>query len=328
MYILKASLLEGSREDHFGSPPLQEALAPAEWERAGFPAFPWEDNVPSTDPASGSPSPVSGCSPPPSCDLQAFNLWPAGPILTLVWLFQGSRLPLARALRTFLDSVARRASLSHCWPPLWPGLPLIFCAHTTTHTLLSPSAPTAPLPTDPWGGCWSISELKATQSAYQLRLRSRTHNTCSHQCLRDERDASHEGGRVRRCITWSSTLVRQTDGLRDQTTFRGKFDRFESEMEALTALDHPTFSSCWCRNTTASVSSTVGSSSSFIRHGALPKLLPGQAKLPRLVQVRIFFQLPLSMMSSPLRSFLSRVSVFVFKFVVFTILVSLNQSTR
>lgn len=73
-------------------------------------------------------------SPPPSCDLEAFNLWPPGPILTLVWLFQGSRLPLAQALRTFLGSVARRASLSHCWPPLWPGLPLIFYTHTSTRT--------------------------------------------------------------------------------------------------------------------------------------------------------------------------------------------------
>lgn len=77
-------------------------------------------------------SSVSACSLFMSCDPQAFNLWPGRPILTLRWLFQGSQLPLAWALRTFLSSVARNAWLSHSWP-LYSGLPSIFYTHTHTH---------------------------------------------------------------------------------------------------------------------------------------------------------------------------------------------------
>lgn len=78
-------------------------------------------------------SSVSACSLFMFCDPQAFNLWPGRPILTLRWLFQGSQLPLAWALRTFLSSVARNAWLSHSWP-LYSGLPSIFYTHTHTHT--------------------------------------------------------------------------------------------------------------------------------------------------------------------------------------------------
>lgn len=76
-------------------------------------------------------SSVSACSLFMSCDPQAFNLWPGRPILTLRWLFQGSQLPLAWVLRTFLSSVARNAWLSHSWP-LYSGLPSIFWTHTHT----------------------------------------------------------------------------------------------------------------------------------------------------------------------------------------------------